>query len=540
MTETHHEVLIIGGGVAGLALALQTADHRAVTVLQPTNSAGGASNWAQGGIAAVLSPADRLEDHVNDTLIAGDGLCHLPAVRFTVEHGPQAIAWLLSLGVPFTLDSDPAASYPYHLTREGGHGRRRIIHADDATGRAVTNTLVQQAQAHSGITLRHDLTAIELLSDASGQCRGAVCLDAQGQVHHLLATDTVLATGGASGLYKHTTSPHPAAGEGMIMAAELGAELMNLEFQQFHPTCFHDPGGEPFLISEAVRGEGGRLFSIDGNRFMPEIDERAELAPRDIVARAIDAEIQRTAGDHVLLDIRHLGAESIGQHFPTIQAHCHKRGLDITRAAIPVVPAAHYSCGGIYTDLNGATRVTGLSAVGEVACTGLHGANRMASNSLLECLVFATSCATRLVKHATQASSAAINTRPATATRLSGHRIAQLHQQLGDIMSRQVAIVRRDARLDEAGRELHGLMAEVEQNAYSVKHGSAGSVQLARLTQALRLARLSIACASARRESRGLHYNPDCPDRLPSPAQPSRILLKEMENEPPMPVLADY
>lgn len=535
MTESDHEVLIIGGGAAGLTLALEVASHRSVTLLQPASDAQGASRWAQGGIAAVLSPGDRLDAHVNDTLIAGDGLCNIDAVRFTVEHGPEAIEWLLSLGVPFTRDPDPAASYPYHLTQEGGHGTRRIIHADDATGRAVIDTLAQHATAHPRIVLRRDLTAIELLKDASGQCRGALCLDLQGQPQRLLAGDTVLATGGASGLYPHATSPRPAAGEGMIMAAELGAELMNLEFQQFHPTCLHDPEGTPFLISEAVRGEGGWLLNADGKRFMPEVDARAELAPRDIVARAIDAEMQRTGSDHVLLDIRHLGAHAIAHHFPTIQAHCLRRGLDITLHPIPVVPAAHYSCGGIATDLEGATGVAGLSAIGEVACTGLHGANRMASNSLLECLTFARSCAARLIGKPTPISEHSVPGRRAASSSLSVQAAERLYREMCETMGRHVAIVRHDAGLREASRRLDALVAE----AAPAMDGTATSAQLARLWQALRLARLSVACALARRESRGLHYNRDCPGHLPGPALPSRIALNA-PGEPPRAVMAAY
>lgn len=524
MNDSTHDVLVIGGGVAGLVLALELADHRRVTLLRPSSDAQGASRWAQGGIAAVLSPTDDIEAHIADTLIAGDGLCDEQAVRFTVEQGPATIAWLLSLGVPFTPDPDPDASYPYHLTREGGHGARRIIHADDATGRAVVETLFAHVEAHPAISVRQDLTALTLIGDTAGHCRGARCLDDTGRLHALLAADTVLATGGASGLYRHTTSPRPASGEGMLMAAELGAELMNLEFQQFHPTCLYDPEGPPFLISEAVRGEGGLLLNLQGERFMPAIDPRAELAPRDIVARAIDAEMQRTGTDHVLLDIRHLGEAAIHHHFPTIQAHCVSRGLDIARTPIPVVPAAHYSCGGVTTDLAGATTVPGLHAIGEVACTGLHGANRMASNSLLECLVFARSCAVAL-RTPRPPGTAALTPWPHGTTPVPADTLVDIGSAMRQIMSARVAIVRRDAGLDEAAATLARLSAELAPRLAS----AAPTVALTSLWQALRLARLTVACARARRESRGLHYNPDCPHHGDPAPQPSRIYLSDLD-----------
>ncbi|BBI51978.1 hypothetical protein HORIV_43990 [Vreelandella olivaria] len=279
MSTPTSNVLIIGGGVAGLTLALEVADHRSVTLVRPAQDDQGASRWAQGGIAAVLSPDDNLEAHINDTLVAGDGLCDLEAVRFTVTHGPAAIQWLIDKGVPFTPETDPAARYPYHLTREGGHNARRIIHADDATGRAVVDTLVDKVAQHPNITQRNDLTVVGLLQDTQGACCGAYGSDANHQWHSLTACHTVLATGGASGLYRHTTTPAPSSGEGMMMAAELGARLMNLEFQQFHPTCLFDPEGPAFLISEAVRGEGGHLLNEAGQRFMLAQDKRAELAP---------------------------------------------------------------------------------------------------------------------------------------------------------------------------------------------------------------------------------------------------------------------
>ncbi|WP_302142628.1 L-aspartate oxidase [Halomonas alkalicola] len=529
MTHGNHDVLIIGGGVAGLVLALEVAERRRVTLLRPASDDQGASRWAQGGIAAVLSPSDDFDAHVADTLVAGDGLCDEAAVRFTVEQGPAAIARLLALGVPFTPDPSPEATYPYHLTREGGHGARRIIHAADATGLAVMETLKAHVTAHPAIQVLDDLTAIGLIGDTAGACRGARCLDGQGRLHELLAADTVLATGGASGLYRHTTSPHPASGEGMLMAAELGAELMNLEFQQFHPTCLYDPDGSPFLISEAVRGEGGRLLNVNGERFMPALDPRAELAPRDIVARAIDAEMQRTGSDHVLLDIRHLGEAAIRHHFPTIHAHCASRGLDIAREPIPVVPAAHYSCGGLATDLAGATTVPNLHAIGEVACTGLHGANRMASNSLLECLVFARSCGAALLRDAPPGASA--QAAPLVPLPDSGDRLADpqvlssIRERMRQMMSARVAIVRHDAGLDEAAETLEALQRELA----PLVAACAPTVTLASLWQALRLARLTVASARARRESRGLHYNPGCPGHAPGTAQPSRVHLADLD-----------
>lgn len=518
MTQAPIEVLIIGGGVAGLSMALEIGDHRPVTLLRPGEEAQGASRWAQGGIAAVLSPTDNVEAHIQDTLVAGDGLCEEPAVRFTVEQGPAAIQWLLSMGVPFTPDSDPESGYPYHLTREGGHNARRIIHADDATGRAVTDTLLDKAMAHPAIQVRDDLTAIELIGDTAGTCRGARCLDDTGSVHELLAENTVLATGGASGLYRHTTSPSPASGEGMVMAWRLGAELANLEFQQFHPTCLYDPEGSPFLISEAVRGEGGILLNIHGQRFMPAIDERAELAPRDVVARAIDAQMQQYGSNHVLLDVRHLGAEAIRHHFPTIHAHCLNRGLDITQQPIPVVPAAHYSCGGIVTDLNGATGVEGLHAVGEVAYTGLHGANRMASNSLLECLVFARAAAQHLQQARAYQKAEVV---PALwgSRSIPEPQILQWRERMREIMSARVAIVRSDAGLASALAQLQQLEKEIEESTVD----AAPSVDLMACRQALTLSLLTVTSAQQRRESRGLHYNPDCTVHAVAQPLPSRV-----------------
>jgi len=527
MSVSHSDILIIGGGVAGLTLALTLANRYEVTLIRPAQDDQGASRWAQGGIAAVLSPADNLDAHVQDTLVAGDGLCDEAAVRFTVENGPAAIQWLIDSGVPFTPDTSPDAPFPYHLTREGGHNARRIIHADDATGKAVVETLHHNAQQHPNITQRDNLAVIDLFANPAGECGGALAVDNDGQDHTLHAHYTVLATGGASGLFQHTTTPSPNSGEGMMMAANLGASLMNLEFQQFHPTCLYDQDGPAFLISEAVRGEGGKLLNQQGERFMPGIDARAELAPRDVVARAIDAQIQAGTLGHVWLDISHLGEKAIRHHFPTILAHCASRGIDITQAPIPVVPAAHYSCGGVATDLNGATEVRHLYAIGEVACTGLHGANRMASNSLLECLVFARSCAQTLlalpaVKHSQPLGAHSwMPFTPAPPDLASLHAI---RQSMRASMSQHLAIVRHHQGVTTLDQQLDALTKQLKPLDPAMAHPESR-----RLQHSLQLARLSVLAAQQRHESRGLHYSPDWPEKLPV-ARPSRLRLTDLPN----------
>lgn len=530
MSTPTTDVLIIGGGVAGLTLALEIADQLSVTLVRPSLNDQGASLWAQGGIAAVLSPDDNLEAHIRDTLIAGDGLCDEEAVRYTVSQGPQAIQWLIESGVPFTPDPDPNARYPFHLTREGGHTARRIIHADDATGRAVVETLLNKVMAHSNITQRSDLTILHLLSDAEGHCIGAQGVDEQLRSHALLAAHTVLATGGASGLYQHITTPSPSSGEGMVMAAELGATLANLEFQQFHPTCLFDPDGPAFLISEAVRGEGGYLLNEAGQRFMLDVDPRAELAPRDVVARAIDAQIQRSQQGHVWLDIRHIGEKAIRHHFPTILAHCASRGIDITRQPIPVVPAAHYSCGGVATDSKAATTVPCLYAVGEIAYTGLHGANRMASNSLLECLVYARSCAYHLLTQPHRLPSCEpATTQPPQYRRLMNNSrlmnteaLAALRSAMRAVMSRYVSIVRSNHGLNTARDKLLELEAKLDSLDAERMHPES-----IRLQQALQLAQLTVLAALMRHESRGLHYSSDWPKKQ-NPSSASYLTLQHL------------
>lgn len=565
-----HDVLIVGGGAAGLTLALSLANQpssasrsRRVTLLRPAREAQGASRWAQGGIAAVLAPEDDVESHVADTLIAGDGLCNERAVRFTVGHSREAIEWLIGVGVPFT-PAEADASYPYHLTREGGHGRRRIIHAADATGRALLDTLSQHVESHPAIEVLDDLLAVDI-EVKGAQVAGLRVIDGTGQQRLLTVRDLVLATGGASGLFAHATSPSASVGDGMAMAVRAGASLMNLEFQQFHPSCLYDPAGTPFLISEAVRGEGGLLKRPDGHRFMLDHDPRLELAPRDVVARAILAEMRAHGLDHVNLDISALGSAAIHHHFPTILAHCRERGIDITRAPIPVVPAAHYSCGGIATELNGASDLAGLWAIGEVACTGLHGANRMASNSLLECLVQARACGEALTEGEsapdTWPVAQALTTsmlpergqlpprQQALLTQLKDRHALWQHVMclenreaderltaLRRLMSLQAGIERSQQGLEAALDQMAAWLACEPPHSSERAHSSelsrqgrhsgasAGVTHLA-LYQALTLAPLLLISAHQRHESRGLHFVRDYP--MPAPrARDSVIHLR--------------
>jgi L-aspartate oxidase len=514
-----YDVLFIGSGLAGMSAALHLAEARLKVALVTKNELlDGASSWAQGGIAAVLDSADSLEDHVRDTHVAGAGLCHDDAVRFVVERGRRSVEWLVGQGVPFTRDGHNPEDL--HLTREGGHSHRRIVHAADATGSAVQNTLVGRVKTHPNIEVLEWHIAVDLitsrkLGDAKGQNRvwGAYALDRKaGSVRTLGARFTLLAAGGAGKVYLYTTNPDTSTGDGIAMGWRAGAAVANMEFIQFHPTCLFHPHAKSFLISEALRGEGGILKLPNGERFMPRHDERAELAPRDIVARAIDFEIKKHGIDCVYLDITHKGADFIREHFPTIHARCLEFGIDITTQPIPVVPAAHYTCGGLTTDLRGRTQVAGLYALGETACTGLHGANRLASNSLLECLVFSEAAAQDILTLGKAPGPPALPDWDESRVTDADEEVVISHNwdELRRTMWNYVGIVRTDKRLERARHRIQLLQDEIEEfyGRFRVTN------DLIELRNLVLTAELIVRCAQARRESRGLHFSRDHPQTL--------------------------
>ena len=509
------DVLIIGSGLAGLTLALHLAEKRKVGVVTKKKLLDGASNWAQGGIAAVLAGDDTTESHVRDTLIAGAGLCDEKITRFVVERGRECVDWLIGEGVPFTRDA--SSDTGYHLTTEGGHSHRRVIHVDDATGHAVQTTLESKVRAHPNITLLENHNAVDLITaakfgEAQNRCLGAYVLDTlRGKVVTISARHVVMATGGAGKVYLYTTNPDTSTGDGIAMGWRAGCRVGNMEFIQFHPTCLYHAHAKPFLISEAVRGEGGILKLPDGTRFMPAHDERAELAPRDIVARAIDFEMKKRGIDCVYLDITHKPAEFIKQHFPNIYIHCKDLGIDITRDPIPVVPAEHYTCGGIVTDERARTDIPGLYAIGETACTGLHGANRLASNSLLECLVFGMAAARDIL-----ADDAAP---PASLPNWDESRVSDADEEiviahnwdeLRRFMWDYVGIVRTNKRLERALHRIQLLQSEIHEYYANFRVSS----DLLELRDLVQTAELIVRSAQLRHESRGLHFSRDYPDLL--------------------------
>lgn len=519
------DVLVIGSGAAGLSLALQLADQLRVIVLSKGPLREGSTLYAQGGIAAVFDENDSIASHVNDTLIAGAGLCEQTAVQYTAENAKTAMEWLIAQGVPFDQYRDEDGALKYHLTREGGHSHRRILHAADATGRAVQITLVDQVKAHPNIQLFENYNAVDLIGAdkvglAGKRCYGAYVWNRDvGQVEAIAAKFVALATGGASKVYLYTSNPDVASGDGIAMAWRAGCRVANMEFNQFHPTSLYHPDAQNYLITEAMRGEGAYLKRPDGSRFMPEFDSRAELAPRDIVARAIDFEMKRLGVACVYLDISHKPKDFIIEHFPTIYAKCLSVGIDITKQPIPVVPAAHYTCGGVMTNLNGQTDIENLYAIGEVAYTGLHGANRMASNSLLECVVFAQSAAKHILAHV--ANAPAPQGLPAwdeSRVTDSDEEVVITHNwhELRMFMWDFVGIVRTTKRLERALHRVELLQREI-QEYYRHFRVSNNLLELRNLTM---VAELIIRSAMLRKESRGLHYTLDFPE-LQAHAEPT-------------------
>ena len=510
------DVLIIGCGAAGLSLALRLADTARIVALAKGPLHEGSTYYAQGGVSAVLDAGDSIDAHLQDTLVAGAGLCHTDAVRFTVENGPAIINWLSTQGVPFTREAGSDGGSDYHLHREGGHSHRRIVHAADATGRAIQDTLQSQALRHPNITLHDQYSAIDLITTRKlglpgNRCLGAYVLNRHtGRVEVFAARFVILATGGASRVYLYSSNPDGSTGDGIAMAWRAGCRVTNMEFMQFHPTCLYHPQAKSFLISEAVRGEGGVLLLPDGTRFMQNFDPRLELAPRDIVARAIDHEMKRLGAECVYLDISHKPAEFIRAHFPNIHAKCLEYGFDMTREPLPVVPAAHYTCGGVLTDLDGHTDLDGLYAIGETAFTGLHGANRMASNSLLECLVFAAAAADDIRTRLPQVSvPLALPEWDESRVTDSDEEVVVTHnwQELRRFMWDYVGIVRTDKRLQRAKNRVELLLREIAEY-YGNFRISSDLIELRNLAV---VADLIIRSAMERKESRGLHYTLDYP-----------------------------
>lgn len=520
LPELSCDVLIIGSGAAGLSLALRLAEHSSVIVLSKGPISEGSTFYAQGGIAAVFDETDSIESHIDDTLIAGAGICDRQAVSFVASNAKHCVQWLIDQGVLFDTQMQANGEESYHLTREGGHSHRRILHAADATGREVENTLVSKAINHPNIRILERSNAVDLIiSDKVGlpgtrRVVGAWIWDRNKEkVETCAAKSVVLATGGASKVYQYTTNPDISSGDGIAMAWRAGCRVANLEFNQFHPTALYHPQARNFLLTEALRGEGAHLKRPDGSRFMLDFDERAELAPRDIVARAIDHEMKRLGVDCMYLDISHKPEDFVRQHFPMIYDKLLGLGIDLTKEPVPIVPAAHYTCGGVMVDDYGRTDVDGLYAIGEVSYTGLHGANRMASNSLLECLVYGWSAAEDIHKRMPYARQA--EKLPAwdeSRVENSDELVVIQHNwhELRLFMWDYVGIVRTTKRLERALRRITMLQQELDEY-YSRFRVSNNLLELRNLVQ---VAELIVRCAMMRKESRGLHYTLDYPELL--------------------------
>jgi len=520
MIQKQFDAVILGSGAAGLTAALLMPNSWKIALISKSELISGSTQWAQGGIAAVLDHSDSVDDHVQDTLNAGAGLCNEAAVRYTVENSSEAIDWLINQGVPFTANpayDESNVEFPFHLTREGGHSHRRIIHAADATGQAVSETLADKVREKSNISIFEHFTGVDIITkqklgiNKSGVA-GLYALDQKAEKVVTFHSERILlATGGASKAYLYTSNTDGASGDGIAMAWRVGCDISNMEFNQFHPTCLYHPKAKSFLISEAVRGEGGKLTLPNGQPFMHQYDERNELAPRDIVARAIDHEMKRLGADHVFLDISHKSSEFIQEHFPTIYSRCLRYGIDITKEAIPVVPAAHYTCGGIQSDLDGCTNISGIYTAGECAHTGLHGANRLASNSILECLVFARSAVNHMKTLSVTNEFIAIPDWDTTLVTPSNEGVSISHNwdEVRRFMWDYVGIVRSDKRLQRALKRVQLIQEEIAEH-YQAHNVTSDQLELRNLVM---VSELMIRCALMRKESIGLHFNQDYPEK---------------------------
>ncbi len=530
-TNFHHDVLIIGGGAAGMSLALNLAKNHNVALIMKDVSKETSTNYAQGGISAVLEDTDNFASHISDTLIAGAGICDEASVRYVVENAPEIVNWLADMGMPFTRESHEDGLGEYHLTKEGGHSHRRVIHADDATGKALQSTLSQAVKQHPNIHIANDRIAIDLITAKKlgiddNRIYGAYILNlSSNEVETWHADVVTLATGGANKVYLYSSNPDGSTGDGIAMAWRAGCRIANMEFMQFHPTCLYHPEAKSYLITEALRGEGAFLKLPNGERFMLDIDDRAELAPRDIVARAIDDKMKRLGIDNVLLDISHRPESFIKQHFPNIDATLNKYGIDMSTGSIPVVPASHYTCGGVMTNEFGQTDIHNLYAIGETAYTGLHGANRLASNSLLECMVYAKGAAEHIeeqlkVKEAIPS----LPTWDASRVTDSDEEVVVAHNwhELRQTMWNYVGIVRTNKRLQRAANRIELLQYEIDEYYGNFKVTN----DLIELRNLCVVSHLIVESALQRKESRGLHYTLDYPDLDENYAKPTILQPK--------------